>query len=97
PFPLRVLVNPRMRVLDARLVSAPEGCASIQGFSACVPRHWAVRVTGVDELGEPVDWEATGWTARIIQHEMDHLDGVLYVDRMDSHTFTNVNWMEGLE
>ncbi|XP_025895406.1 conserved oligomeric Golgi complex subunit 8-like, partial [Nothoprocta perdicaria] len=51
----------------------------------------------VDELGEPVSWEATGWTARIIQHEMDHLDGVLFIDRMDSRTFANVHWMELLE
>lgn len=46
PFPLRVLVNPVLRVLDARLVTAPEGCASLRGFSACVPRHWAVHVSG---------------------------------------------------
>ncbi|KAJ7424200.1 hypothetical protein WISP_29765 [Willisornis vidua] len=94
PFPLRLLVNPALRVLDTRLVTAPEGCASIHGFSAYVPRHWAVHVSGVDELGAPVSWEATGWAARIIQHEMDHLDGILYIDRMDTRTFTNVAWME---
>ncbi|XP_050760198.1 peptide deformylase, mitochondrial [Gymnogyps californianus] len=97
PFPLRLLVNPALRVLDARLVTAPEGCASLQGFSAYVPRHWAVHVSGVDEHGEPVSWEATGWAARIIQHEMDHLDGILYIDRMDARTFTNVSWMELLD
>ncbi|NWU75173.1 DEFM protein, partial [Onychorhynchus coronatus] len=95
PFPFRLLVNPALRVLDTRLVTAPEGCASIHGFSAYVPRHWAVHVSaGVNELGVPVSWEATGWAARIIQHEMDHLDGILYIDRMDSRTFTNVSWME---
>nr|XP_013810329.1 PREDICTED: conserved oligomeric Golgi complex subunit 8-like [Apteryx mantelli mantelli] len=52
---------------------------------------------GVDETGAPVSWEATGWAARIIQHEMDHLDGVLYIDRMDSRTFANVHWAELLE
>ncbi|KAM6194926.1 peptide deformylase, mitochondrial [Sarcoramphus papa] len=121
PFPLRLLVNPALRILDARLVTAPEGCASLQGFSAYVPRHWAVHVSGtdptgpactpypgwdpvpapplsrVDEHGEPVSWEATGWAARIIQHEMDHLDGILYIDRMDARTFTNVGWMELLD
>ncbi|XP_048172462.1 conserved oligomeric Golgi complex subunit 8 isoform X2 [Corvus hawaiiensis] len=51
----------------------------------------------VDELGEPVSWEASGWAARIIQHEMDHLDGTLYIDRMDPRTFTNVGWMELLD
>ncbi|NXS50639.1 DEFM protein, partial [Balaeniceps rex] len=98
PFPLRLLVNPALRVLDARLVTAPEGCASLKGFSAYVPRHWAVHVSaGVDERGEPVSWEAAGWAARIIQHEMDHLDGILYIDRMDTRTFTNVSWMELLD
>ncbi|KFQ73986.1 hypothetical protein N335_08143, partial [Phaethon lepturus] len=66
-------------------------------FSAYVPRHWAVHVSGMDEHGEPVSWEATGWAARIIQHEMDHLDGILYIDRMDTRTFTNVSWMELLD
>ncbi|XP_054372163.1 conserved oligomeric Golgi complex subunit 8 [Molothrus ater] len=97
PFPLRVLVNPAIRVLDTRLVTGPEGCASVHGFSAYVPRHWAVHVSGVDELGVPVSWEAVGWAARIIQHEMDHLDGILYIDRMDTRTFTNVGWMELLD
>ncbi|XP_065601392.1 peptide deformylase, mitochondrial [Cyrtonyx montezumae] len=97
PFPLRVLVNPALRVLDARTVTAPEGCTSIRGFSACVPRHWAVHVSGVDENGEPVSWEATGWAARIAQHEMDHLDGVLFIDRMDSRTFANTAWSQLLD
>ncbi|KAM6380613.1 peptide deformylase, mitochondrial isoform 1-T1 [Pluvialis apricaria] len=98
PFPLRLLVNPVLRVLDAHLVTGPEGCVSLKGFSAYVPRHWAVHVSaGVDEHGEPVSWEATGWAARIIQHEMDHLDGILYIDRMDTRTFTNVSWMELLD
>eukprot|EP00076_Gallus_gallus_P044478 XP_025010016.1 peptide deformylase, mitochondrial [Gallus gallus] len=97
PFPLRLLVNPALRVLDGRLVTAPEGCASIRGFSACVPRHWAVHVSGVDENGDPVSWEATGWAARIVQHEMDHLDGVLFIDRMDSRTFANTAWSQLLD
>ncbi|NXY82656.1 DEFM protein, partial [Alcedo cyanopectus] len=97
PFPLRLFVNPALRVLDSRLVSAPEGCASIKGFSAYVPRHWAVHVSGVDAGGEPVSWEAKGWAARIAQHEMDHLDGTLYIDHMDTRTFTNVNWMQLLD
>ncbi|KAM4640238.1 peptide deformylase, mitochondrial [Amazona ochrocephala] len=94
PFPLRLFVNPVLSVLDTRLVTGPEGCASVRGFSAYVPRHWAVRVSGVDEHGEPVSWEAEGWAARVVQHEMDHLDGILYIDRMDTRTFTNVSWME---
>lgn len=49
-------------------------------------------LTGLNEKGEDVTWQASGWPARILQHEMDHLDGVLYIDRMDSKTFINVNW-----
>ncbi|NXV79931.1 DEFM protein, partial [Atlantisia rogersi] len=97
PFPLRLLVNPALRVIDSRLVSGPEGCASVEGFSAYVPRHWAVLVSGLDEHGEPVSWEATGWAARIVQHEMDHLDGILFTDRMEPRTFTNVRWSELLD
>ncbi|KAM4833897.1 conserved oligomeric Golgi complex subunit 8 isoform 2-T2 [Thomomys bottae] len=49
---------------------------------------------GLDPTGEQVVWSASGWTARIIQHEMDHLQGCLFIDKMDSRTFTNVHWME---
>uniref|UniRef100_A0A8D2J923 Peptide deformylase n=1 Tax=Varanus komodoensis TaxID=61221 RepID=A0A8D2J923_VARKO len=94
PFPLRVFVNPAMRVLDARLVSFPEGCQSVSGFSACVARYQAVQVSGLDADGEPTTWQASGWAARIIQHEMDHLEGVLYIDKMESRTFLNLRWAE---
>ncbi|XP_062923605.1 peptide deformylase, mitochondrial [Mobula hypostoma] len=95
--PLRVLINPQLRVLDSRTVLLPEACHSVPGFSACVARHRAVEVTGLDEHGEPVCWEATGWTSRILQHEVDHLNGQLFIDRMDSRTFQNLHWMEELE
>lgn len=49
---------------------------------------------GLNEKAEPVSWQASGWPARILQHEMDHLNGVLYIDRMDSKTFINVKWEE---
>ncbi|KAF3817699.1 hypothetical protein GH733_012986 [Mirounga leonina] len=94
PFPLRVFVNPRLRVLDSRLVTFPEGCESVAGFLACVPRFQAVQISGLDPKGEQVVWQASGWAARIIQHEMDHLQGCLFIDKMDSKTFTNIYWME---
>lgn len=90
--PLRVFINPQLRVLDGRTVLFQEACESISGFSATVPRYLSVEVSGLNEKGEAVTWEASGWPARIIQHEMDHLDGVLYIDRMDSKTFLNINW-----
>ncbi|XP_029953032.1 peptide deformylase, mitochondrial [Salarias fasciatus] len=92
--PLRVFINPKLRVLDGRTVLFQEACESISGFSATVPRFLSVEVSGLNEKGEAVTWQASGWPARIIQHEMDHLDGVLYIDRMDSKTFINVCWQE---
>ncbi|CAF98919.1 unnamed protein product, partial [Tetraodon nigroviridis] len=90
--PLRIFVNPQLRVLDGRTALFQEACESISGFSATVPRYLSVEVSGLNENGEEVRWQARGWPARILQHEMDHLDGVLYIDRMDSRTFTNIHW-----
>lgn len=90
--PLTVFVNPQLRVLDGRTVVFQEGCESISGFSAAVPRYLSVEVSGLNEKAEEVSWQTTGWAARIIQHEMDHLNGVLYIDHMDSKSFINLNW-----
>lgn len=48
--------------------------------------------TGLNEAGEQTSWQASGWAARIVQHEVDHLQGVLYIDKMDSQTFANLQW-----
>lgn len=90
--PLRVFVNPQMRVLDGRTAVFREACESISGFSAAVPRYISVEVSGLNEKAEEVTWQTSGWAARIVQHEMDHLDGVLYIDRMDSKSFINLEW-----
>jgi peptide deformylase len=71
-----------------------EGCLSVQGYRGLVRRYLQVRVRGYGGDGKPVDFVAKGWQARIAQHEMDHLDGVLYVDRMDSRTFRRVDLLE---
>ncbi|XP_040894249.1 peptide deformylase, mitochondrial isoform X2 [Toxotes jaculatrix] len=92
--PLRIFVNPQLRVLDGRTVVFQEACESISGFSAAVPRYLSVEVSGLNEKGEAVTWQASGWPARIVQHEMDHLDGVLYIDRMDTKTFINIHWQQ---
>ncbi|XP_072291788.1 peptide deformylase, mitochondrial [Eucyclogobius newberryi] len=91
-LPLRVFVNPQLRVLDGRTAVFQEACESITGFSAAVPRYLSVEVSGLNDKAESVTWQTSGWAARIIQHEMDHLDGVLYIDRMDSKSFININW-----
>jgi peptide deformylase len=78
---------------DGEKVEFHEGCLSLAGFSAVVPRAQSVRVEYLNERGEPGSVNATGWYARILQHEIDHLQGNLYIDRMNSRTFTSIeNW-----
>ena len=86
--PFHVIANPRVTVEDADQAEFFEGCLSLPGFSAVVPRALAVRVDALDHDGEPVTVHARGWYARILQHEIDHLDGTLYVDRMHTRTLT---------
>jgi peptide deformylase len=88
PLPIMALINPTLEPLGDERDEFFEGCLSVDGFSALVVRHRAVRVRGLDARGQPVDLELEGWPARILQHELDHLAGVLYIDRMDSRTFT---------
>jgi peptide deformylase len=87
PVPFHVLVNPRLSPVGGESRLFFEGCLSLTGFVALVPRAHAVRVDGLDEHGEPVTIEARGWYARILQHELDHLDGRVYVDRMLTRSF----------
>ena len=64
-----------------------EGCLSVAGFTAIVPRATRVHVDCLDHRGESLAIDAAGWYARILQHEIDHLNGILYVDRMKSRSF----------
>jgi peptide deformylase len=86
--PFHVLVNPVLTVLDPGPVEFHEGCLSVAGFAALVPRAAKVLVEALDERAEPVSIVAEGWYARILQHEIDHLNGRLYIDRMRSESFT---------
>jgi peptide deformylase len=87
PVPFQVLVNPRLSIVGEETRLFFEGCLSLTGFLALVPRAHAVRVEALDEHAEPVTIEARGWLARILQHEIDHLNGRVYVDRMLSRSF----------
>jgi peptide deformylase len=89
PVPFHVIVNPRIQAIEPGPVVFTEGCLSIPGFLAQVPRAASVRVEALDHRGQPVTIDARGWYARILQHEIDHLGGTLYIDRMDSRTFCN--------
>ena len=83
-----VLINPRLTVEGDEQVAAYEGCLSLAGFSMIVPRWRRVRVEALDEHGDPVVKIASGWYARILQHEIDHLRGVVCCDRMEPRSLT---------
>jgi peptide deformylase len=90
PFPFHVIVNPVLEEIGSGKVEFFEGCLSVSGFSALVARSRAVRVTCLDQRGREQVIDAAGWYARILQHEIDHLNGALYIDRMISRTFTTM-------
>jgi peptide deformylase len=89
PVPFHVIVNPVLHLVPGDDVTFTEGCLSVRGFAARVTRARRVRVECLDEHGAPRVIDAGGWYARILQHEIDHLDGTLYVDRMDTRTFAD--------
>lgn len=91
PVPFHVLINPEIELLSPPEVSFYEGCLSLPGFVAMVPRAHRVRVRALNEHGEAFEIEAEGWYARILQHEIDHLNGTLYIDRMWSRSFCSID------
>jgi peptide deformylase len=94
PLPFHVVINPRIRgARDDQILEFFEGCLSLPGFFALVPRSRSVRVECLDHRGNSKAIEASGWYARILQHEIDHLHGHLYIDRMHSRSFSSMeNW-----
>jgi len=90
PVPFHVIINPRLTPIGDADVEFFEGCLSLTGFTGLVPRYRSVRVECLDAQGIPTTIEATGWYARILQHEIDHLNAILYVDRMHPRTFMSV-------
>ena len=91
PVPFQVIVNPTIAVTSEKTLDFFEGCLSLPGFSAVVPRAQTVQVQCLDERGQPRTIEASGWYARILQHEIDHLLGNLYIDRMRTRTFMSLD------
>ncbi|RZC39854.1 Pep deformylase, Ribonuclease 3 and/or dsrm domain containing protein, partial [Asbolus verrucosus] len=90
--PLTVIFNPEIKVTDYTKLTFPENCESIKGFHAEVPRYRGVELRGKGEESEDIEMQAVGWLARIIQHEMDHLDGKLYTDIMDRKSLACSCW-----
>lgn len=89
PFPFEAVINPTWRATSPRIVIEPEGCLSIPGFRADIPRFWSIEAEGYTAKGERKRWALEGWPARIFQHEIDHLDGWLLTDRMLAHTLAS--------
>jgi len=81
---LQVLINPRIVDHDGEMLSENEGCLSVPGFSADVKRFSSIIVEGVDREGGPVKLEAEGMLAIILQHEIDHLNGKLFIDHVSA-------------
>ena len=87
PFETRIFVNPIVRPIGVETATFLEGCLSVKGYVALVERAREVEVTGHDEHASARTWRVKGWPARILQHEVDHLDGTLYIDRMKTRSF----------
>lgn len=85
-----VIANPRIVWTSREVVDGIEGCLSIPGYLGEVERHQAIRVRAQDAYGKKIKLKLAGWTARIFQHEIDHLNGILYIDRLTdpSHMWT---------
>ena len=82
PVPYTEIVNPVIVPLDSTEEEGWEGCLSVPGLRGVVPRFARIRYGGVDPRGRPIEREATGFHARVVQHECDHLDGILYPMRI---------------
>ncbi len=91
PVPFHVIINPRIVEVGGEQAQFFEGCLSLRSYSAIVPRSRTIRVECLDEHGKQRMIAASGWYARILQHEIDHLGGNLYFDRMISRTFTTID------
>jgi peptide deformylase len=91
PGDTSVLINPTVEPVGEDVRQRWEGCLSIPGLRAAVPRHWRIRYAGVDGEGKPVERQATGFHAGVVQHEYDHLDGILYPMRITDFSLFGFN------
>jgi peptide deformylase len=83
-IPLSFLINPRVEIMDATTIEDWEGCLSIPEMRGIAPRYKQLRVMALGREGEELDFVASDFHARVIQHETDHLKGEVYLDRMTS-------------
>jgi peptide deformylase len=83
PVPHTVLVNPRLEPMGEEMEEGWEGCLSVPGMRGLVPRYKRLRYVGTDEFGKPIDRTVEDFHARVVQHEVDHLLGILYPMRIE--------------
>jgi peptide deformylase len=83
PLKLYTVINPEISRMDVETEIGTEGCLSIPGYVGDVERPIAITVKGLNRRGQPIKIKAEGWLARIFQHEIDHLEGVLFIDRAE--------------
>ncbi len=84
--PYTVLINPVLTALSDEMEEGWEGCLSVPGMRGLVPRYRQLRYSGFDEKGQPISRDVEGFHARVVQHEVDHLDGILYPRRIEDLT-----------
>ena len=95
---LYVITNPEIVWTSRKTVDGIEGCLSIPGYLGEVERHESIRVRAQDRYGKKIKLRLNGWTARIFQHEIDHLNGVLYIDRLtDQENFWTEEEFEAMQ
>ncbi len=83
-FPLQIAINPRIEVLNTTTIASWEGCLSIPNIRGRLQRHSHIKLTALDRFGNSYSIELKGFPAIIVQHELDHLNGVLFIDRMET-------------
>ncbi|CAH0407174.1 unnamed protein product [Chilo suppressalis] len=93
-IPFTVFINPTLKVVDYQKLVHREGCESVQGYSADVPRYKEVEITAFNERGLSTSTVFKDWAARIVQHELDHLNGKMFTDLMDRKTLICSCWEE---
>lgn len=102
PVALKVFVNPHLEIIEGEDDVYFEGCLSVEGYVGAVSRAHKVKVTALDRYGNPISYIATGWFARILQHEIGHLRGELYIDHMQPKSLMSVKnftalWRDALQ
>ncbi len=87
PMANSAVINPEIEAVDEEMRHGWEGCLSLPGLRGLVPRRWRIRYRGVDSAGAPVGGAVSGFHAQVVQHEVDHLDGILYPMRISDFRF----------